>query len=297
MSEREDDRAKRGSDAGTRPTPEEILATWRESAPHWEKNGAVIRRMFAPITRAMTEAAGISSGERVLDVAGGVGDPTIAIAESVGPRGSVVCTDVIEEMVAAARKTCAERALSNVSFRRCGADELPFEDARFDHVVCRLGAMFFPDVGAALREMLRVTKPRGRCTFAVWTEPASNPMFTLVTDVLARFLPAPPPEPPDTPGPFRFAEPGRLASLLREAGAVDVSERALRFTMDAPISFDEFWEMRKETSQPLRTRLRELSAERANDFVADFRRAAAPYFDGKRMRMPAVVLVVTATKL
>jgi SAM-dependent methyltransferase len=284
-----------GRSEGTRPTPEEILATWRESAPHWEKNGALLRQLFAPITRAMTQVAGISSGAQVLDVAGGVGDPTIAIAASVGPRGSVVCTDVVEEMVAAARKTCAERALTNVSFRRCSADELPFEDARFDHVVCRLGAMFFPDTGAALREMLRVTKPRGRLTFAVWTEPASNPMFTLVTDLLARYLPPPPPEPPDTPGPFRFAEPGRLASLLREAGAVDVSELPLRFTMEAPISFDEFWDVRKEISESLRTKLRELSAERVNAFAADLRRAAAPYFDGKRMRLPGVVLVVTAT--
>ena len=197
--------------------------------------------------------------------------------------------------MAAARRQCAERGVSNISFRCCGADALPYENERFDHVVCRLGTMFFPDVVAALREMLRVSKPGGHCTLAVWAEPEANPMFTAVAELLARYLPSPP-EPPDAPGPFRFAEPGRLAALLREAGGHEVTERLLRVTAEAALSFDEFWLLRSEISDSLRSKLEQLSPERQRALVTELRKSIGHRFEGGRMRMPAVAMVVSASK-
>src|SRR5918911_5466381 len=92
----------------------ETLREWRESAQYWEKHAPTIRLMFAPLTRALIEEAGIHGGQRVLDVAGGPGEPSLTIAETVGPTGSVTCTDVISEMVEAAEGEARRLRLTNI---------------------------------------------------------------------------------------------------------------------------------------------------------------------------------------
>ena len=75
--------------------PTDTLLEWRESAKYWAKHSATIRQMFAPLTRALIEDAAIAQGHSVLDVAGGPGEPSLTIAEIVGPTGSVTCTDAV----------------------------------------------------------------------------------------------------------------------------------------------------------------------------------------------------------
>ena len=147
---------------------DEVLREWRESAFYWLKHADTIRTMFAPITQALIDDAQITEGEDVLDVAGGAGEPSLTIAEMVGPNGSVTYTDAAPEMVAAAESEAQRRGLTNLTFKHCSAQSLPFESQLFDAVVCRLGAMFFPEPVAALREMLRVTKREGVISLAVW---------------------------------------------------------------------------------------------------------------------------------
>jgi ubiquinone/menaquinone biosynthesis C-methylase UbiE len=119
----------------------ETLREWTESASYWEKHSTTIRTMFAPVTRALIEDAGIREGHSVLDVAGGPGEPSLTIAEKVGPGGAVVCTDAVAEMVDAARRESDRRGITNVSFRQCSADSLPFDNDSFDAVV----RVFVPD--------------------------------------------------------------------------------------------------------------------------------------------------------
>ncbi len=170
----------------------EALREWRESAPYWRKHGPTIRAMFAPVTAALIEEAGIVSGQRVLDVAGGAGEPSLTIAEVVRPSGSVTCTDPIGAMVHAAEDEARRRGLTNVHFCKCPADSLPFPDTSFDVAVSRLGVMFFPDPLAALREMLRVAKPGAPLSFAVWGKSEDNPFSYVVTNVVSRYVQTPP---------------------------------------------------------------------------------------------------------
>src|SRR6185295_9899171 len=86
----------------TKPN-KDVLRDWRESAPYWAKHSDTVRLMFAPITSALLGASGIKDGQSVLDVAGGAGEPSITIAQSVGASGSVVCSDAVAQMVATAR--------------------------------------------------------------------------------------------------------------------------------------------------------------------------------------------------
>lgn len=271
------------------------LQEWSETAKYWTRHRHTIRTMFASLTNALIEHARIVPGQSVLDVAGGAGEPSLTIAETVGPTGSVMCTDPIAEMIAAAEADARERGLANVQFRVCTADALPFADNNFDVVVSRLGAMFFPDPLAALKEMLRVTKPRGRVSLVVWYKSEVNPFCYILTDVVSRHVASPPAD-PDAPNAFRFAEEGKLAEILRNAGATNVVEQIVRFDLAAPISAEEFWSMRSETSDTLRAKLRSLPGEQQQQIADEVKDAVQPFFPHGHMNFPTQMLILTGTK-
>ena len=273
----------------------ETLREWNDNATAWREHSATIRTMFAPLTAAMIEEAGIAARQSVLDVAGGPGEPSLTIAEIVGPTGSVMYTDAVAGMVAAAEEEAKRRGLTNVRFRQCLADSLPFADNSFDAAVCRLGVMFFPDVVAGLREMLRVIKPQGAICFAVWGAADRNPFTQVVTKVMSNYVETPPAD-PDAPGAFRFAERGKLARLLEEAGAASVRERELNFRLEAPLSTAGYWQLRAATSGTLREKLATLSADVVGKISAEVQDAATEYFPNDQMSFPAEMLVVSARK-
>ena len=275
--------------------PTDTLREWRETAQYWTKHSDIIKQMFAPLTVALIREAGISEGDSVLDVAGGAGEPSLTIAERVGPTGSVVCTDAVAEMVEAARAEAGRRGITNVEFRQCTAESLPFANESFDVVVSRLGAMFFPDPLAACKEMLRVTKPGGRIAFVVWHRSELNPFCYIVSDVIARHVPAPPAD-PDAPGAFRFAELGKLASILTHAGATDVNEQVLQFQMQAPISAEQFWTIRSETSESLRSKLATLYEAEKTEVGREVLESVRPFFPNDQMNFPTQMLIVTGRK-
>ena len=269
-----------------------VLNEWRESAKHWAKHSATIRTMFAPLTQALIEHAGIHEGQSVLDVAGGPGEPSLTIAGVVGPTGSVTCTDAVPEMVETAQSEARRRGVENIQFQVCSADSLPFPNESFDAVVSRLGVMFFPDSVAAMREMLRVTKPGGSLAFAVWHKSDLNPFCYLVSRVMDQHVEQPATD-PDAPGAFRFAEPGKLASVMTRAGVVDVVERVIKFDIAAPISPLEFWAMRSQTSDTLRIKLSKLPPEEQAEVSREVEQAVREFFPDNQMKFPAQMIVVS----
>jgi len=273
----------------------ETLLAWQGSAPFWEKHRATVTAMFVPLTDALIEDAQIRSGHSVLDVGGGAGEPTLTIAGVVGSAGNVTCTDPVAEMIAAARREGQRQGITNVRFERCAADSLPFENDTFDITVSRLSVMFFSDPLDGLSEMLRVVKPGGYVAFVVWAAPALNPFFQVITDAVSRYIESPPPD-PDTPGAFRFAEPGKLAALLEHAGAVNVKERALSFRIKAQLRLSEFWPVRVELSDTLREKAAQLSPDQLTGIQREVQEAAQDFFQNDRMNFPGAALVITGRK-
>jgi len=271
------------------------LKQWQETAVYWSKHHHTIRTMFAPLTRALIEQAQIAQGQRVVDIAGGAGEPSLTIAQTVGAQGMVTCTDPIAEMLAAAEHEAQSLGLKNVQFRQCTADSLPFADGSFDASVCRLGVMFFPDPRAGLREMLRVTRLGGHVALAVWDKSEVNPYSYLVTQVVSRHVPASPVA-PNAPDAFRFCEPGKLLRVVEDAGAVDAAEHVVKFEIAAPISVDEFWAMRAEVSETLREKLKALSDEENRQIADEVKDAARSFFPDGHMRLPAQMIIVSGKK-
>ena|SRR5690349_6022562 len=274
---------------------ENMLDVWTESARYWTKHSNTLHQMFVPLTSALLERAGISKGQTVLDVAGGAGEPSLTIAEVVGTEGSVTCTDGVAQMVETARAEAQRRGLTNMRLQQCAADSLPFPDNSFDVVVSRLGVMFFPDPVAAFREMLRVLRPNGRLAFAVWGKSDVNPFCYLVTRVMEQHVKSPAAD-PDAPNAFRFAEPGKLINVMKQAGAVDVEESIVDFDIEAPISAREFWGIRSQTSDTLREKLVKLTADEQTQIADEVEQAVAEFFPGNQMKFPTQMLIATGTK-
>jgi ubiquinone/menaquinone biosynthesis C-methylase UbiE len=271
------------------------LRAWSESAPYWDKHASVIRAMFESISDALIEDAALRPCVTALDVATGTGEPALRIAETCGTSTSVTGTDPVAEMIAAAKREAGRRRLHNVEFARCVAGALPFRAGCFDAVVCRLGAMFFADTVASLREMLRVLAPGGRLALAVWHRSDSNPFFQVPLQILARYVQLPAPA-PDAPGAFRYAELGKLAGLVARAGAAAVSERVLGFRIEAPIGRKDFWPLRSEMSETLRAIVPRLSPGQLRSATSEMEEAIRPYFPDDRMSFPAQAIIVTARK-
>jgi ubiquinone/menaquinone biosynthesis C-methylase UbiE len=111
---------------------------------------------------ALLEVAGLSSGERVLDVACGTGVVTRRALELVGPEGFAAGLDVNPGMLAVARSVSP----TSIEWHQSSAESIPCPDASFDVVTCSLGLQFVPDRSAAMREIHRVLAVGGRVAIA-----------------------------------------------------------------------------------------------------------------------------------
>ena len=272
-----------------------VIDRWSGAAPFWEKHRENIRVMFAPVTQALVEDGLIGSGHSVLDIATGPGEPALGVAAVVGPEGKVVGVDPVPEMVAAARRAAHRLGFGNAQFDVAPADQLPFPAGAFDAVVSRFGVMFFRSPVDAVREMLRVLKPGRKLALAVWHFAERNPFFYTLTRVIGRYVDSPPPA-PDEPDAFRFASPGKLRDVLGQAGAMAPSERLLQFTIQAPISVEDFWTLRYEMSEKLREKFAMLSGEQLSDVKRQTLEALREYSTDRGMSFPAEVLIVSGTR-
>jgi ubiquinone/menaquinone biosynthesis C-methylase UbiE len=273
----------------------EVIGQWSESAPYWEKYRAVIREMSAPVTQALIEDAGITSCSAVLDVATGTGEPALSIADLVGPEGKVVGTDAVPEMVEAARREGSRRKLQNASFEVAFSESLPFLDNTFDAAVSRFGVMFFPSPVDCVRDILRVLKPSGRIAMAVWHFAERNPFDYTVSEVVERYVESAAPT-LASPDMFRFAKPGELLAVLVRAGATATSERLLRFSIRASISVEDFWTLRSEMSEKLRTKLALLSKPQMAELKREVIKAISAYSSESGISFPSEVLIVSGGK-
>jgi ubiquinone/menaquinone biosynthesis C-methylase UbiE len=128
----------------------------------------------------LAELAGLTGAERVLDVATAVGHTALALA----PRArEVVGVDLTPAMLEEARRQAAARGIANVAFQEADAERLPFPDASFDVVSCRIAAHHFPDVGAFCRESARVLLPGGRLLVVDNVAPEDDELDAFINEV------------------------------------------------------------------------------------------------------------------
>jgi len=193
---------------------------WNESAgPTWAELQAPLDRQLAPLGRRAMAELDLGPGKRVLDIGCGAGETTLELSQS---RAEVLGVDISSTLLDVARRRPHDAKLTR--FLEADAQTHPFEPASFDAVFSRFGVMFFADPPAAFANIRRAMKPGGRLAFVCWRTPAENPIMSLpMMAALAHIDAAPAPPEPGAPGPFAFADPGRVKDILAAAGFGDVA--------------------------------------------------------------------------
>jgi SAM-dependent methyltransferase len=147
------------------PAPDYAAIKKRQQATWASGDFAVVGVTLQIVGELLAEAADIRSGERVLDVAAGNGNATLAAARRFA---DVTSTDYVPALLDKGHARAKAEGLL-VNFRVADVEELPFPDASFDAVLSTYGVMFAPDHARAAREMLRVVRAGGRIGMANWT--------------------------------------------------------------------------------------------------------------------------------
>jgi enediyne biosynthesis protein CalE5 len=267
---------------------------WSRAAAAWEQRFDWYSRAFQPVMQWCCDAAGITTGSHVLDIACGSGQPAFMAAHRVGPKGKVVAIDLAAPMVAAGRRTATARGAGNIEFLEMDAEHLLFPDASFDAVTCSCGLMFFPDAARAVGEMRRVLKPACRLSVAVWNDPSKSPFLTVAGHSVAQFFP-PAPRDPSAAGAFRFAKPGALESLLRDCGFQGLSSTSVPMSIDFA-SASEYFTMFVDMAAGMKAKLDTMSEPdllRLKELVA---KNASPYVDGGRLCLVATLLCAAGAR-
>ncbi len=219
---------------------ESSLAGWEAAAAGWTRRQETIRHFGAPVSAWMLDAVSLQPGQRVLELAAGLGETGMLAAELVAPMGGVIVSDQADAMLDGARARAVELGLSNIEFQVIGAEWIDLPLASVDAVLCRWGYMLLADPPAALAETRRVLRPGGRVALAVWDSVQHNPWALLPTlELIERGLASPPA--PGTPGPFALGDPERVRELLAATGFAEIDVHALEIEQRHP-SFDAFWE-------------------------------------------------------
>lgn len=208
---------------------------------------------IAPVGQNILERVQVNSGERVLDVASGTGEPALTLAGQC-PGAEIIGTDAAPGMVRAATSKATAQGLSNLRFESMPAEALDFADASFDVVICRFGVMLFEDSQKGLEEMCRVLKPGGRFALSVWHTAETMPFMNNMQRVLKGRIDDEILPPLDKL--VSIGEQAVLDPMLQEAGFGERHFSVEKIYYEFP-SFDAFWET-VQASQMLKIQLEAL---------------------------------------
>jgi len=216
---------------------------------------ALIGTTLQLVGELLCEAVDLGAGERVLDVAAGNGNATLAAARRFG---SVTSTDYVPALLERGRHRADAEGLA-VTFQVADAEALPYPAASFDVVLSTFGVMFAPDHEQAARELLRVCRPGGRIGLASWTP---SGFLGQLFRVVAGYVPPI----PGVHSPLLWGTEAHIQNLFIGAAAIAQTARYFAFRYRSP----EHWvDMFRAYYGPVHKAFAALDAERQAALEAD----------------------------
>lgn len=270
--------------------------TANNNQPDWDKIAEKFDLWLphlAPVGEALLTDLEARSGDAILDLASGTGEPALSLARRFSGAVTITGIDAAAGMVKVAQTKVSKERLANISFQCMAAEQLSFADNSFDRVLCRFGVMLFEDPAKGLHEMYRALKPGGRFALAVWGGPET--MTTLYWAYAALKDRLPEDKHPPLTKVTSLGLPGVLDALLQEAGFSDYRIDTHTFQYEFP-SFDDYWEL-VETSDILKVQYDALMEEERTAVREEIRHLSASCIQDDRLVVPHQYLLATGYKL
>ena len=201
------------------PPPADLTAVKTRQQGAWSSGDyAVVGTTLQIVGEQLCETLDLRAGQKVLDVAAGNGNATLAAARR---GGDVVSTDYVPSLLERGKARAAAEGF-NIDFRQADAEALPFADATFDVVVSTFGVMFTPNQERAAAEMARVCRPSGKIGLANWTP---DGFIGQLFKTIGKHLPPP----AGVKSPALWGTKARLAELFGPAASIAMTERDFVF--------------------------------------------------------------------
>jgi ubiquinone/menaquinone biosynthesis C-methylase UbiE len=257
---------------------EEERQKWDNIASGWQRWWKPIERGAEKVSRRLIELAEIKEGSKVLDIATGIGEPSITVAHQVGKSGHILAIDISPYMLSIAKQRAISLGLQDViEFREGDAETIDLPPSTFDAALCRFGLMFLPDLGGGLSNIYKSLKEGGRFAAAVLGSPDKVPFISLPLNIVLKESNTPPP-PPGTPGPFSLSDENSLKNSFITSGFKDPTIEKMNLSLDFE-SADEFTNFVIAIAVPVQIILAKQSHERKEEILKAVTEAAKKYAD------------------
>jgi ubiquinone/menaquinone biosynthesis C-methylase UbiE len=211
-------------------SPDLAMIKGRQQAAWSSGNYAVVGTTLQIVGESLCEAIDLRSNQRVLDVAAGNGNATLAAARRFA---DVTSTDYVGTLLDQGKKRADAEGFP-VTFQQADAENLPFPDATFDVVLSTYGVMFTPDQAKAATEMLRVCKPGGKIGLANWTPEG---FIGRLFKIIGKYVPPA----PGVASPLLWGQPAHLKQLFGKNASVAAEPKNFTFRYKSPAHWVEFF--------------------------------------------------------
>ncbi|MGH9982360.1 MAG: class I SAM-dependent methyltransferase [Nitrososphaeraceae archaeon] len=231
------------------------------------------------MSRRLIELAEIKSDSKVLDIATGIGEPSIIAAKKVrGGNGHVLATEISPQMLSIAKERAISLSLQNViEFKEGDAETISLPDSAFDAVLCRWGLMFLPDLKTGLSNIYRSLVHGGRLAAAVWAPSDKVPFIALALDTVLKGTNSPQP-PPGISGPFSLSDESILKDSFIKSRFTDITIDRINevFNFDSAEDYTSFVH---GTAAPIRAMLANETPERREEILKAVTQSVKKYAD------------------
>jgi ubiquinone/menaquinone biosynthesis C-methylase UbiE len=252
--------------------------SWNSVSEGWQRWWRTFENGAQNISSRLVELSNTKPGDKVLDLATGIGEPAVTAAKMVGSNGHVLATDISPQMLSITKQRAASLGLENIiEIKESDAETIDLPVSTFNAVLCRWGLMYLPNPTGALSNIHRTLISDGCVAAAVWGTPDKVPFLALPISVVRKETHAPAPA-PGTPGPFGFADENLLRNTFIQAGFKDLHIEHLNAVFEFN-SAEDFTHYQQAISAPVIAMLANETKSRQDEIWNKVTEAAKKYSD------------------
>ena len=248
---------------------------WDDVANGWQKWWKTTERAADKVSKRLIELTDIKPGSKVLDLATGIGEPSITAAQKVGNNGHVLAIDISSQMLRIANQRAVSLDLQEIiDFREGDAETIDLPASTFDAALCRFGLMFLPNLEAGLHNIYKSLVIDGRLAAAVWASPDKVPFISLPLNTVLKETNSK--LPPGNLGPFSLSNENILNNIFIKAGFENITNERMDVIFDFD-SAEAFTNFTYETAAPIQAILSNQTPDRRRKILKAVTEAVREY--------------------